>query len=53
MDFVKKPLLLLIVLLLKDILIGILTPEGPLLNYLILIGKIYFAAAEGMKYFGT
>ena len=26
---------------LKDILIGLLTPERPLLNYLLLIGKIY------------
>jgi len=29
---------------LKDILIGLLTPELPLLNYLLLIGKIYLWA---------
>ena len=34
---------------LKDILIGLLTPELPLLNYLILIGKIYLWACRRNK----
>ena len=34
---------------LKDILIGILTSESSLLNYLILIGKIYLWSCRGTK----
>ena len=34
---------------LEDILIGLLTPELPLLNYLLLIGKIYFWACRRNK----
>ena len=34
---------------LKDILIGLLTPELPLLNYLLLIGKIYLWACRRNK----
>ena len=34
---------------LKDILIGFLTPELPLLNYLLLIGKIYNWACRRNK----
>ena len=34
---------------LKDIFIGLLTPELPLLNYLILIGKIYLWACRRNK----
>ena len=34
---------------LKDILTGLLTPELPLLNYLLLIGKIYLWACRRNK----
>ena len=37
---------------LKDILIGLVTPEFSLLNYLLLIGKkILYGRVEGMKNF--
>ena len=36
---------------LQDVLIGIVTSECPLLNYFLLIAKLYITIAEDLEYF--